>query len=150
MQSLEGVQVDGDHSGVVFAQQGLDRGGERRFFGSARELFDGSVFIVGDPQAVQEVAQHPGLRPDQPDLEQMGGDAFVGRAGKGILEPGKALDARFAFDKHRAQVAFLGQGVEGRLVERLLFFKQEAEDLRRNGGRHLGENFVWGHEVRFL
>ena len=55
------------------------------------------------------------------------------------------LGARLALQIDGAALAGLGDGLEGRLVERFILGKGVLEDLRREVGRHRGQQFVTGH-----
>ena len=103
-------------------------------------------FVVGDVEAIEEGAEQVGVFADEPDLQDVGGDGVVLRAAEGGLHPGEALEARFALHEDGAELALLGQGVDGGFVELLFLAMQVAENLGGGGGGHGDENFVGVHE----
>ncbi len=142
VERLEGVEINRDDGGIVLFQKRVDGSDERVLGRCGREFFDGAVFVVGDAEAVEEIAEQFGVRADQPDLQQMRGDAFVHFAPEGVLHPRVPLAARLALDEDGPQFPLLGEGVDGRFVERLLSLVDIAEKLLGDGGREGGENFV--------
>lgn len=140
--ALEGVEVNGDQSGVVLGQEFIHDADDVCFGGGFGEVFDGPVFVVSNAEAVQEIAQELFVGTDEPDLEQVCREGFVCFATDLFENPGVLFGAGFAFDEHRAEFALLGEGIDRGFVEGLFFLVQKLEEARSRWAGHFSENFV--------
>ena len=97
------------------------------FGGASRQFVHRSVRIVPDAERIEKIAEHFLVRAQQPGLQQMTGERVAQRPAQGRLHPRKPLVRRFSFDENTAQVALIGQTLNGRLVNRFLVPLQKGE-----------------------
>ncbi len=142
VESLEGVEVDGDDAGIVLLEKRLHSAEEVFAWRAGRHGLDGAVFVVLDVQGIEEIAEELLMIPNEPDLQEVRGNGFAGLAAEGFLQPGIPLVAGFPFDEDRPELPLLGERIDGRLVKRLLLVDQERKQLSRRLGRHAGEDLV--------
>ena len=136
------MEIDGDNGGIVLFEETCDDFGELGFFRSAGELFDGAVFVVGDAEAIEKIAEEFAVGANKPDLEELSGDAFVLCPTGGVLQPGEAFVLWLSFDEDRAEFPLGRKGVDGGFEQSFFVFADPGEDLGGNRGGHLREKLV--------
>jgi len=142
IERLEGVEIDRDHSGIVLLEERLDGLLEIRLRRARGHFFDRAVFVVLDFQRVEEVAKDLLVFADEPDLQEVRGDAVALLFAEHILEPGVALIAWLPFNEDRTKLPLFRERIDGRLIERLFLFREEGKQFRRRLRRHTGKDFV--------
>ena len=110
-----------------------------------RQLGDLAFAIVSDADAVEEGGEHVRLAFEEPDLEDLLGNAFIRAHAELVEEPGGLLVLRSLVDEGGAQFALRGEGVDDGLVSGALVVLHVAHEIELHFGADGGENLVGSH-----
>lgn len=136
------MEVDRNDAGVVGGEEFVDGFLQLGFVGSLGEVFDCAVFVVGDAEGVEEIAEQLGVGADEPDLQEVGGVTGVAGAAESGGEPGEFVSLGFALHEDRAELLFAAERLGDHVEQIGLFLGEVGEELFSHGRREAGKDFV--------
>ena len=136
------MKINGDKGRRIFCQQSIYDRGNFRGGGRRRQCINGTILIVRNLEAVEEIAKKIFVCADQPDLECLGCNCIVCALFKLRRDPSVLVFARFTFDENGAQFVKLRKGLEGNFVDRGFLFMEERDHTESHISRHACENLV--------
>lgn len=143
---VEAMEVDGEELRIEDVDQAVDRGGEALGIELLREVADDRAFaVVWDSHAVAEHREERLLAGHQVGLEQVLADGVAGLEFESFMNPCVLLGHGFFLHKDRAELAVVGKGGDGGLVDIPVVGAEPIEDLSDNGRIDGGVKFVGFH-----
>ena len=105
IQRLKCVEVNGQQLGIVSCSESANNFHQLLAGWGFGEGFHCAIFVVGDLEAVQEVAEKVFMGTYEPYLEDVCGHGVILTATDLLCKPSELVDAGFLFEKHGTQVS---------------------------------------------